>query len=267
MRKIDSRENVIFYYMNHDINYDISMAPPKIISIEGGIGAGKTTIIEHLEKLYENDPSVKFLREPVSIWESIQDSSGENILQKFYKDSAKYAFTFQVMAFVTRLSMVRSIVKDYPACKMIICERSLDADRNIFAKMLFDDGLIDDIHYKIYLKFYEEYKDDFKLDGIVYINADAEVCDKRIQKRARGGEEGVPLEYLKNCQKYHDDWLDALPEGMVLNIKTNEDVSYDGDQGSVWLEEIQSYVNTVLSKNKSFFMRFAEIILESGLVF
>jgi deoxyadenosine/deoxycytidine kinase len=163
------------------------MATPKIISIEGGIGAGKTTIIEHLEKIYKNDATVQFIREPVSIWESIQDNKGENILQKFYKDAAKFAFTFQVMAFVTRLSMIRKIVKENPACKMIICERSLDADRNIFAKMLFDDGLIDDIHYKIYLKFYEEYKDDFKLDGIVYINADAEVCSQRIRKRARGG--------------------------------------------------------------------------------
>ena len=242
------------------------MVSPKIISIEGGIGAGKTTIIEHLEKLYKNDATVQFIREPVSIWESIQDDNGENILQKFYKDAAKFAFTFQVMAFVTRLSMIRKIVKENPQCKMIICERSLDADRNIFAKMLFDDGLIDDIHYKIYLKFYEEYKDDFKLDGIVYINADAEVCNERIRKRARGGEEGVPLEYLKNCQKYHDEWLDSLPEGMVLNIKTNEDVSYNGDQGTVWLEEIQKYCNEVLNKDKNVFDIFECFMEENGLI-
>lgn len=243
------------------------MAYPKIISIEGGIGAGKTTIIEHLEKIYKNDGTVQFIREPVSIWESIQDNKGENILQKFYKDAAKFAFTFQVMAFVTRLSMIRKIVKENPDCKMIICERSLDADRNIFAKMLFDDGFIDDIHYKIYLKFYDEYKDDFKLDGIVYINADAEVCSGRIQKRARGGEESVPLDYLKNCQRYHDAWLDALPEGMVLNIKTNEDVSYNGDQGSVWLEKIKEYVSEILNKDRSVFERIADIILENGLVY
>jgi deoxyadenosine/deoxycytidine kinase len=242
------------------------MSSPKIISIEGGIGAGKTTIIEHLETIYKNDATLKFIREPVSIWESIQDDNGENILQKFYKDSEKYAFTFQVMAFVTRLSMIRKIVKENPECKMIICERSLDADRNIFAKMLFDDGLIDDIHYKIYLKFYEEYKDDFKLDGIVYINADAEVCSSRIQKRARGGEESVPLEYLKNCQKYHDEWLDSLPEGMVLNIKTNEDVSYNGDRGTVWLEEIQKYINEVLNKDKNVFDIFECFMEENGLI-
>jgi deoxyadenosine/deoxycytidine kinase len=235
------------------------MACPKIISVEGGIGAGKTTIIEHLENMYMNDNTVKFLREPVSIWESIQDSTGENILQKFYKDTKKFAFTFQVMAFVTRLSMIRKIIKENPDCKVIISERSLEADCHIFAKMLFDDGLIDEINYKIYLKFYEEYKDDFKLDGIIYINADAEICNERIKKRARGGEESVPLDYLKNCQKYHDDWLDNLPEGMVLNIKTNEDVSYNNDQGVVWLEEIKGYIEEITTEEKDLF----NIILES----
>lgn len=223
---------------------------PKIISIEGGIGAGKTTIIEKLEKMYEGNSEIKFLREPVSIWESIQDNTGENILQKFYNNPSKYSFTFQVMAFVTRLSMIRNIVKEYPECKTIICERSLDADRNIFAKMLYDDGLIEDINYKIYLKFYDEYKNDFKLNGIIYINADAEICSRRIIKRGRTGEEGVSIEYLKNCQKYHDDWLNTLPFGMVLNIKTNEDVSYDNDQGLIWLDQIKDYIDNISEEDE-----------------
>ena len=55
------------------------MSHPKIISVEGNIGAGKTTIIDNLEKYYENDSSVIFIREPVDIWQSITDSKGESI--------------------------------------------------------------------------------------------------------------------------------------------------------------------------------------------
>jgi hypothetical protein len=54
---------------------------------------------------------------------------------------------------------------------------------------------------------------------------------------------------------------------MVLNIKTNEDVSYNGDQGSVWLEEIQEYVSEILNKDRSIFERIADVILENGLVY
>ena len=51
-----------------------------IISIEGNIGSGKTTIIENLKKRFEDDASVLFLTEPVDIWEKIKDKDGKTIL-------------------------------------------------------------------------------------------------------------------------------------------------------------------------------------------
>jgi thymidylate kinase len=55
---------------------------PIIVSIEGNIGSGKTTIIENLETYLEHDQSILFLREPLDVWESVKDSqTGENILQ------------------------------------------------------------------------------------------------------------------------------------------------------------------------------------------
>lgn len=223
-------------------------ARPLIISIEGNIGAGKSTIIDNLSRMLEGNEEVIMLKEPVDIWESIREkSTGENILQKFYKDSQKYAFSFQVMAYVTRLSMLRNTIRENPNCKIIICERSLDADRNIFAKMLFDDGQIEDIHYQIYLRFYNEYAKEYQLDGIVYIDADAEVCHRRIAKRSRDGESGIPLEYLQKCKQYCDEWLQSIQSSTdVLHINTNEDVIYNiydkNEQGNQWLKRIEEYI-------------------------
>jgi len=221
---------------------------PLIISIEGNIGAGKSTIIDNLSKMLEGNTEIILLKEPVDIWESIRETNtGENILQKFYKDSHKYAFSFQVMAYVTRLSLLRNTIRENPDCKVIICERSLDADRNIFAKMLFDDGQIEDIHYQIYLRFYNEYAKEYQLDGIVYIDADAEVCHRRIAKRSRDGESGIPLEYLQKCKQYCDEWLQSIQSSTdVLHINTNEDVIYNiydkNEQGNQWLKRIEEYI-------------------------
>lgn len=221
---------------------------PIIISIEGNIGAGKTTIIDKLQHKMRNCQDVLFLREPVDVWESIKDpKTGENILQKFYQNPSLYAFSFQVMAYATRVSLIREAIRNNRDCKVVICERSLDADKNIFAQMLHDDGLIDDIQFQIYNKFYKEYSTEFKLDGIVYIDADAEVCYRRVSKRARDGEAGIEQAYLTKCKKYHDDWLVHNHNyTSVLRLDTNDDVEYDftdeNDKGVKWLTEIESYI-------------------------
>jgi deoxyadenosine/deoxycytidine kinase len=221
---------------------------PILISIEGNIGSGKTTILEKLESRFKSDPSILFLREPLDVWEAVKDSeTGENILEKFYSNPEKYAFPFQVMAYSSRLSMIRNAINNNPYCKVIVCERSLDADKNIFAKMLHDDGKIDNMCYQIYEKFYSGLSDEIILDGIVYIDADAEVCHQRVEKRNRQGEDGISLEYLQKCKDYHDEWL--LNDPLVCRIKTNQPVTYDPrdskDEGNVWLQEITDYVRNV----------------------
>jgi len=228
---------------------------PIIVSIEGNIGSGKTTIIENLETHLEHDQSILFLREPLDVWESVKDSqTGEHILQKFYADPNKYAFAFQVMAYATRLSMVREAIKSGRGqYRVIVLERSLAADKRIFAKMLYDDGKIDDVCYQIYQKFYKEFSDEVGLDGIVYIDADAEVCKQRVEKRSRQGEDGIPLEYLQKCKRYHDEWMSDEP--MALKIKTNQDVTYDSadssDQGNVWLKQISDYIYELIQHEEN----------------
>lgn len=223
----------------------LTCSRPMIISVEGNIGAGKTTIIDKLEEKMANRTDVVFLREPVDIWESITDkNTNENILQKFYGNTKRYSFSFQVMAYSTRLSLIREAVRNNPNCKVIVCERSLDADKNIFAKMLYDDGMIEDIEYQIYQHFYKEYSSEFKLDGIVYIDANAETCDKRVKKRSRDGESTIELDYLKKCETYHNNWLKHnKKEVNVFHIDTSEDVCYNNDKGIEWLDSIEGYIN------------------------
>lgn len=221
---------------------------PLIVSIEGNIGAGKTTIIDKLQEKMRANTDILFLREPVDIWEGIKDpETGENILQKFYGNPSKYAFSFQVMAYATRISLIREAIRNNQHCKMIICERSLDADKQIFAQMLHDDGMIDNVHFQIYNRFYTEYSDDFSLNGIVYIDADAEICHQRIAKRSRTGEGGIELAYLEKCKSYHDNWLlHNSIETDVLRIHANDEVSYDlsdiNDKGGVWVNQIEKYI-------------------------
>ena len=180
-----------------------------LISIEGNIGAGKSTIINQLIK--ENlDPQIIILQEPVDMWESVKHE-GETMLQKFYNDQDKYAFAFQIMAFTTRLKLIKDTINQNPDAKIILCERSLEADREIFAKMLNKDGVIEPILYQIYEMYFQDSVDTmYQLSGMIYLNTPPDVCSKRILKRNRDGESNIPLSYLIKCDNYHKLWMEKF---------------------------------------------------------
>jgi deoxyadenosine/deoxycytidine kinase len=239
------------------------MSQPIIISIEGNIGAGKSTILEELKSRMSGSEDIKFVKEPVDIWETVQDEDGKTILEKFYENSKMYAFQFQVMALTTRLSLLRNTIRANPNCKVIICERSVEADKQIFAKMLHNDGIISYMDYKIYCLLATEHASDFVVDGYVYINADAEICHQRISKRSRSGESQIELEYLQKCKKYHDDWLENYKEWecnkdsiktQILNLNTNADVTYDkndeNDQGNTWINDIDKFISDIIASKQ-----------------
>jgi deoxyadenosine/deoxycytidine kinase len=220
---------------------------PLLVTIEGNIGAGKSSIIAKMKQKYANRSDIVFVQEPVDIWEGICDENGTIILNLFYQNPKEYAFAFQQMAYITRFSLLRKTVEENPQCKVIICERSLDADRNIFAKMLFDDGIISKVCYQIYNLTYDEFSGGFPIDRCIYIDADPEICAERITKRSRSGESGIALEYLAKCKKYHDEWLLSQEKMDVLHLKTNENATYADDDhcdcGNQWIKQIMEFIH------------------------
>lgn len=187
-----------------------------ILSIEGNIGAGKSTLLEKIRQYIvanKLDKSVVCMQEPVDLWETVRDSeTGETILQKFYKDPKSYAFAFQVMAYTSRLSAFQRVAKENPHCRLILCERSLEADRAIFAKMMFDDAMIDAVSYQVYMTLYESTAWQFELDSVFYLDVAPAICSERIQKRAREGESDISLEYLEKCDRYYKEFLQNIYE-------------------------------------------------------
>ena len=170
----------------------------KIFSIEGNIGSGKSTLINNLKKHVDN---IIYLPEPVDLWNEIKDSNGVTIIEKYYQDQKRYAFPFQMMAYISRVSQIRQKFEDNA---IILTERCVFTDREIFAKMLYDDKKIEEIEYTIYLKWFDEFS--CKIDGIIYLKTTPETCANRIKIRSRPGE-NIPLSYLQNCHHYHEQWI------------------------------------------------------------
>ena len=206
---------------------------PIIISFDGNIGSGKSSVMKYFEKYFEKYCNLKtyhykvcFLQEPVSVWENIIDKNdGKNVIEKFYENNEKYGFAFQMMAYISRLSLLKEALnKNYD---VIFTERSVFTDRNVFAKMLYDSKKINEIEYQIYNKWFDEFSNTIKKNKTVYIRTTPHTSERRIKKRARTGED-IPLEYIQNCHYYHDIWLYSsglIESGNVLIIDGNEETN------------------------------------------
>ena len=221
----------------------------KIVSIEGNIGSGKSTLLENLRKQYETNRSVIFLREPVDDWEKIKDKQDNTMLKKFYDNQEKYAFAFQMMAYISRLKILRDTIKEisnHPLKNyVIITERSLYTDKNVFAKMLYDQGKIEDVCYQIYLNWFNEFVSDYDIRYTIYVKTDPIKCYERIHKRSREGEEVIPLNYLESCHNYHNEFLDTLnklKKTEKLELNGNIDIYEDEKILETWLESIKLFI-------------------------
>ena len=195
----------------------------RLVSIEGNIGAGKSTLIQKLQEKYKDRSDILFIQEPIDIWNTIKDNTGKNILQYFYENLGKYAFAFQIMAYTTRLNLIKETIRNASKkVKVIVMERSLEADSNIFAKMLFEDGVMNTIEYQIYNLMGKDNWNDYGVDGIIWLRTDPDESYSRIQHRNREGEQGINLEYLRKCHQYHLEWLSA-DMGFVCDIGNSSD--------------------------------------------
>ena len=228
------------------------MRRPYIVSIEGNIGSGKTTLIQRLEERYGsllgfNEKKYVFLREPLDVWNSVRDRD-ENILQKYYREPKKYALPFQIMAYITFHQRLVDAIKDADENTVIICERSMESSCTIFAKMLRDSGIIDEVNFQILIMFYEK-MELIPVDAIIYLDTDVKTNIERIKKRARSGEEKITQEYLENCRKKHEEWIKVLTSNLVVD-------QYDDKKPTPVLRLDESIIDSVMMKSIDGFIRY-----------
>jgi len=215
------------------------MPNTKIYSIDGNIGSGKSTLVSNLANHLKNNKKVCFLQEPVNIWTNILDENNVNIIENYYKDQEKFAFPFQMMAYISRLAILRdALKKDYD---VIITERSVYTDKMVFAKMLYDDKKIDKISYTIYNQWFEEFLKDIPTINTIYVKTSPEIAHERVTKRARKGET-IPLEYLENCHEYHEEWLKNINKDSIKIIDGNVNIYDNPKIVDMWINDITYYM-------------------------
>jgi thymidine kinase len=245
---------------NNNINYTIKHIKEMsdlldnkiIVSVEGNIGVGKSTFINLLKSKWENGCEV--VAEPVDMWKKLANSDGKNILQTFYEDIPRWAYSFQNVACITRMMKIEDAIRTTNH-KYIFLDRSLGTDKNVFEAMLHDDGKLNQIEhsmYNLWCDFYHKYVRPQDNQIYIYLKASPNTCANRIKKRGRIEEESIGLEYLEGLNKYHDDWLlsDKLKSNVIV-IDCEEEFENDQEKQTQMIEQIKFHIEQFFSHNEN----------------
>ena len=207
------------------------------IAVEGNIGCGKSTFLKNLGQ----SEIVTILPEPVRKW---QNCHGHDILGLMYRDTTRWSFLFQ--------SYVQKTMLENHTCPIAepikIMERSIHSAQACFVQNSLDNKTISLLEYEILQEWFNRIFKywQIKLDLVLYLRADPEICRERITKRSREGESGIPLEYLKQLHSLHEIWLNQNK----LNLTTPViQLNANGTPADVLNSLLKTDVSTLTSCN------------------
>jgi deoxyadenosine/deoxycytidine kinase len=181
--------------------------------IEGNIGAGKSTFL----KILQGNLDAEIIFEPTNKWQS--DDDDNNLLHLFYKDTPRWAYTFQSYAFISRVQTILQH-QTQPKGAVQFLERSIYCDRFCFAKTCYEAGLMSALEWHIYKEWFAWLSEKHTPlpSGFIYLKTDPEVCFKRVLKRHRQEEGSISIDYLKSLHQRHEEWL-VHQKGIMPHLK------------------------------------------------
>jgi deoxyadenosine/deoxycytidine kinase len=220
-----------------------------IIIVEGNIGAGKSTFLRVLQKNLD----LEIIFEPTEKWKVGEQN---NLLELFYKDTPRWAYTFQSYAFISRIQSLIEHQKKNVLNKIQVLERSVYCDRYCFAKNCYESGLMTKLEWEIYVEWFSWLAENYspRPKGFIYLKTEPTTCFQRIAQRSRHEESEIPLKYLESLHKKHEDWLIHkkelafhLKDVPVLTIQCDKDFEKDSIEQEKHVESVHDFINTKIS--------------------
>ena len=202
-----------------------------LFSIEGTIGAGKSTVFNALRADLQFE-HVAFVEEPVAIWEE------SGLLQSYYKGELK-SISFQLIVLATRFKLFNDAFKK-PGVKVIVSERSMEADFEVFAKLLLEG--IDLAAYEVAFNALSVCLPDF-LHKVVYLETSPQLAVQRIQSRGRNSENEISKQFLTCLDNRNTLWLQTLAEAPIYIDASENEMNVIQEVKSVILNAMKIQAN------------------------
>ncbi len=160
------------------------------VTIEGNIGAGKTTLAHLLSKHYNA--------------RIILEEFAENpFLPKFYESPEQYAFPLELFFMAERYKQLKDLLQTKDMFQQITISDYLFTKCLLFAKVNLPDE-----EFRLYQKLFEIINPQIiQPDILIYLHTPVVRLQENIKKRNRQYEQGIPNDYLFSLQETYTQYI------------------------------------------------------------
>src|SRR6476469_729027 len=160
------------------------------VTIEGNIGAGKTTLAHLLSKHYNAR----------LILEQFADNP---FLTKFYENPGQYAFPLELFFMAERYKQLKDLLHTEDLFHSVTVSDYLFTKCLLFAKVNLPEQ-----EFHLYQKLFEIiHQQLLHPDILIYLHAPVKKLQENIKKRQRPFEQAIPDNYLFNIQETYTSYI------------------------------------------------------------
>lgn len=198
------------------------------IGIAGNIGSGKTTLTRMLADYYGWTPR----------YESVDYNP---YLEDYYKDIHRWSFNLEVYFLEERFADLLEISRSNDT---IVQDRTIYEGVHVFVANNYAMGNLSGRDYETYMKLYRTMMQLVRVpDLLIYLRCSVPHLVSQIQKRGRGYEQGISLEYLSGLNERYEKFINEEYKGKVLAIEAD---GLDFQNNPADFEKITSLVDDEL---------------------
>jgi deoxyguanosine kinase len=160
------------------------------VTIEGNIGAGKTTLAHLLAKHFNAR----------LILEKFDDNP---FLPRFYENPKQYAFQLELFFMAERFKQLKELLQQRDMFQNMTISDYLFTKCLLFAKVTLAED-----EFRLYQRLFEIiHQQLIEPDLLIYLHAPVTKLQINIKKRNRSYEQSIPDEYLFNIQETYTNYI------------------------------------------------------------
>lgn len=170
-----------------------------LVAVSGVIGCGKSSLVEGLAQRLGATP----FYEPLP-------GSGNFMLESYYKNPAKYAYSMQTLLLALRFQTHQEAQWRSARGELCVIDSPITSDR-AFIEVQRQCGYIDDMEYRAYEALCSIHYPYLQYPDIqIHIDVPLGVEVNRIQARGRDCEAGIDTGYLSKLEAVYNDLIPHL---------------------------------------------------------